>query len=343
MKPKKKRLLKSIVACAFAASMLFMTGCSSQEDVSKGKIAVIVKSQSVQFWDDIRLGAEDAAAELGYEIAYSAPLEETDVDGQVQLFRAAIDNEEVTAIVIAPSDNGEKLNEVISEADIAGKTVVTIDGAVTSEIVASFIGSDNLAAGNIAARAVLAELPARMGKIAVVSHTQLASTGNDRLQGFLDIIEPACASTAVTETGDPREQTMSVVDIQSCDSDPEKAYQIAKEMIAANPDLSIFYATNEGSAVGVCKAVEELGMAGKIKIIGFDGSDMEQSYIRSGVLTGTVVQNPYTMGYLGVRYADSDNNGEHVSERVDTGVLLVTKANIDNENVQLIMSPSKAE
>ena len=228
MKPKKKRLLKSIVACAFAASMLFMTGCSSQEDVSKGKIAVIVKSQSVQFWDDIRLGAEDAAAELGYEIAYSAPLEETDVDGQVQLFRAAIDNEEVKAIVIAPSDNGEKLNEVISEADIAGKTVVTIDGAVTSEIVASFIGSDNLAAGNIAARAVLAELPARMGKIAVVSHTQLASTGNDRLQGFLDIIEPACASTAVTETGDPREQTMSVVDIQSCDSDPEKAYQIAK-------------------------------------------------------------------------------------------------------------------
>ncbi|HAJ98156.1 MAG TPA: ABC transporter substrate-binding protein, partial [Ruminococcus sp.] len=90
--------------------------------------------------------------------------------------------------------------------------------------------------------------------------------------------------------------------------------------------------------VGVCEAVEELGLADTIQVVGFDAYDGAMARLGSGVLDGVIVQNPYNMGYLGVRYAVKCLNQEQITHIVDTGVTLVTKSNMNDEDVQWLLS-----
>ena len=91
----------------------------------------------------------------------------------------------------------------------------------------------------------------------------------------------------------------------------------------------------------MCDAVSNEQKIGEIKIIGFNSNDAEISYIKQGVLTGTVVQSPYNMGYLGVRYIDKMISGEEVRESYDTGAMYVSSRNINDDAVQLWIHPDQ--
>ena len=74
-------------------------------------------------------------------------------------------------------------------------------------------------------------------------------------------------------------------------------------MIQANPDIKGFFGGNEGSAIGVVNAVNELGMAGKLVVIGYDSGKAQIDAIKSGLMAGAVQQNPIGIGAQCVRAA----------------------------------------
>ena len=100
-----------------------------------------------------------------------------------------------------------------------------------------------------------------------------------------------------------------------------------------------FFATNTNTTLGVCKAIEELGLKDKIYVIGFNADSAELDYLKTSVLDGTVVQNPYNMGYFGVSYAVRAIEDTGVPYVLDTGVTYVTADDLDKDYVKLLLNP----
>ena len=137
-----------------------------------------------------------------------------------------------------------------------------------------------------------------------------------------------------------------VVDVRYCNSDADAAKELALEMISEHPDIQLIFTTNERSTLGVCEAVESeemknlIGDDRVISVFGFNSNDSEINYLKSGTLTGTVVQNPYNMGYLGVYYGGQAAKGNSVAKTVDTGVTFVSNDNLNRDEIQLLLDPA---
>ena len=123
----------------------------------------------------------------------------------------------------------------------------------------------------------------------------------------------------------------------------EDAKAEARNLITSNDNISIMFGTNTVTTLGICDAINELGMSGKILVVGFNSDEEELTYIRTGVLYGVVVQNPYVMGYVGVKFACNAIGGTQVSHHLDTGVTFVTANNMNDEFVQLVLHPNAAD
>jgi ribose transport system substrate-binding protein len=106
--------------------------------------------------------------------------------------------------------------------------------------------------------------------------------------------------------------------------------------------VKVIYGTNENSTTGICDAVSEMGKSGQVKVIGFNASDKEVAYIEDGTLTGTIVQNPYNMGYLGVKYADAaiKKQMQTVPPEMITSVALVTEENLNQDDIKFLINPT---
>ena len=120
----------------------------------------------------------------------------------------------------------------------------------------------------------------------------------------------------------------------------KEAKEKALTMIDQNPDLSILFGTNTNMTLGICDAINERGLAGKVFAVGFNTDDEIISNIKNGVLQGTVVQNPYVMGYVGVKFAASAMSGDNITNHLNTGVSFVNADNMNNNFIKLILDPT---
>lgn len=343
------RKVRRTILTVLALSMsLNAAGCNRHPKPSSGsggEIAVICKAQGVQFWDAVRLGAEDAGSEFGYTITYQATANDTELNEQIKMVEDAV-SRDVSAIVIAPNDV-EGLNVTLDKAASKGIPVITVDSDVTYEGRLAYIGSDNVSAGSVAAREVMELLP-EGGNIAIVGHVEKSQTAIERIQGFKDQLsgEEIAVDVPVDDGGEKKTAKISdskyhIVATKYCENELETANKQTQAILQNYPDVKLIYGTNENSTTGICDAIAEMGKTGEVKVIGFNASNKEISYIQDGTLSGTIVQNPYNMGYLGVKYADSAIQGktdELLSELI-TSVTLVTSDNLNNEDIQFLINP----
>lgn len=323
---------KLVLKKSFALLMVFvliLSGCTQIQGSSvapSGRyIAVVCKGSQHEFWRSVELGARDAGKELGIKITFEAPEDESQIDVQIEMMDKAIAGK-ADAIVLAPLDT-ERLNPVIEKANEQNIPVITLDSDVTSPLRKATIGTDNTSAGSIAARNAISLIHGE-GQIAVISYVKGAQTANERNAGFLKEIE-----------ANNQDKKMEVMDLQYSGGDADKSYEIAKKYIESYPDLRCIYAANEGCAVGTARAVEEMGKTGQLVVIGFDSSDQEIDYLSRGVIQGMMVQNPYNMGYLGVRNINKVLDGKSIEEKIDTGATYVNSENLNDEDTQWLLYP----
>ena len=130
---------------------------------------------------------------------------------------------------------------------------------------------------------------------------------------------------------------VEIVDIQYGAGDQLKSTDLAKAIIQAHPDLKGFFGANEGSIIGVLNAVKELGMAGKITVIGYDAGKQQMDAIRSGVEAGAITQNPVGIGYKCVESAVKAINGETLDKVTDTGYFWYDATNIDSDEIKPLL------
>ncbi len=314
------RSKKVLVILLLSVLIVSLFSCLGQAQ-EKIYIPVISKGFQHQFWQAVKLGAEQAAEEFGVDITFEGPESEAQVDKQIDMLQAAL-SKNPQAICLAALDSKAAI-PLLEQAHAAGIPVVGFDSGVDSDIPVATAATDNIAAAALAADK-MAELIGDEGEVAVIVHDQTSRTGIDRRDGFVNRIEEAYPK-------------IKIVDVQYGGGDHLRSTDLAKAIMMAHPNLKGFFGANEGSAIGVLNGVIEMNMQGKIVVIGYDSGKQQMDAIREGTMTGAVTQNPIGIGYEAVKAAYLAIKGETLDKHIDTGFYWFDKDNIDADHIKPLL------
>jgi ribose transport system substrate-binding protein len=317
MRKEMKKFVHTLIAAALVAA-------SSMAMAADKEIAVIVKTANSDFWQNVKKGANAAVGNLkGYTATFQGAASDTDLAGQVALVVNAV-NRKVAGIVLAPSDP-DALIPAMKKAWEAKIPVVLIDSAASDSGKAyyqSFLATDNKKAGELCAQALIDKV-GTTGKIAIMSYTAGSGSEIGRVGGFRKYIET--------------HSKLQVVGPFYSNSQMGTALNQTTDVLAANADLKGIFGANEPTAIGMGRALVQSGKAGKVVAIGFDGNGDLQGFIKDGTLEAIAVQSAYQMGHLGVKTAVEASQGKTVPKFRDTGVVMVTKKNIESTEAKNVL------
>lgn len=372
----------AVLTCASMSGCGITSITADRDKVLGAKIVVIGQAKDIQFWDYVEQGATDAGKELGYTVEYYNANNTSDVDGQRTLIQNAIDTNakaivlapnsatELNEVIRNAGDKGIPVLTIDADIDNAN-----IRKAYIGTINAS---AGSIAARQAVTHLSENKVNGKFGKVGIITHSESSSAAGQRVGGFQGELTSrlramlgnkasgaSANAGAPANTGAPGEDAGSgeggapqggppagaggdtdvIAGVMNCEGNADTAKDMATSMINSNPDLRVLYATNERSTIGVCEAVKAAKAEGKaenLMVIGYNSNTAEIEYIRTDILTGTMVQNPYNMGYLGVLYAGNVLTGDSVPAMIDTGVTYVHKTNLNNTEIQLLLDPVNA-
>ncbi len=384
-KMKRKKFIARTAAASLAISMLVSSvSCGNSKSEKNMRIAVIGK-MSLDFWDQVQNGAEDAGEELGFDVMYDCGDNDNDFTHQRDYIDKAIENK-CSAIIIAPNSPTE-LNDQLKKAHDANIHIININSKAEYENVEMFIASSDMDAGKIAAREAAKKLKeaknsiSGIGKIAIIGHS--AATAENRIAGFKEEFEnqlsseiavksqvhgsyPPSSSGDVSSDENSDKSTDVVNDGSSLKIDDNYFVQSPPcssladaqsefiEILQKNSDISVVFSTNTNTTLAVCQEIEKLlsdsprsdkekdiklskDQLNNLVVIGFNAEESETAFIKSGILDGTVMQNPYNMGYIAVRYAKKILEDENVPDSLDTGVTFIDNNNINDNYIDMLL------
>jgi len=311
--------MKTFFTTALVTGLLATTATVA----SAGEIAVIVKTTNSSFWQNVNKGASAAIeGHSDHTMTFNGPAAESEIAAQVALVENAI-NRGVSGIVLAPSDP-DALAPVVKRAYESGIPVAIIDSGLAEGSEANyqtFLSTDNCAAGKQAAQMMIDDA-GTTGKVAVMSYVAGVGSEIGRVGCFVDYIG---ANSKLEIVGPFYSQSQMAT-----------ALNQTTDILAANELVGIFGA-NEPTAIGMGRAIEQAGKAGQLTAIGFDGNSDLQDMVKSGTLLTTAVQGSFQMGELGVNAIADILAGNEVTDFIDTGVVMVTKDNIDTPVAQNVL------
>lgn len=321
-KMKKRTIPLLLGILVFFLAVYAVRGVNDQEETKK-KVIFIPKTldKTNGFWTSLIEGAKLGAEEFNLELEVVGGISEEDVEDQIQYIKDSIDKKP-DVLVVAPCSYSETA-DALKEAVESGVQLILIDSVIECDISAAIVATDNYAAGKelgTFAKSLLEEKE----EIGIIAHVKGASTAIEREAGMRKGL------------GDREDMIKEVV---FCGSSYEKAYVQAKKMIEENPKLGMIMGTNEYASVGAARAVKDLGMSGKIKVVGFDNSIEEIQLLEAGVFQGIVIQKPFNMGYLGMKQANDVLEGKKVEKNTDSGCKLITRENLYEEENQKLLYP----
>ena len=290
-------------------------------------IPIIVKDTTSFYWQTVLAGARKAGKDLGVDVPELGVQSETDVNGQISTLEDAV-AEKPAAIVIAPIEFkalGKPIDEAAKKAPIIG-----IDSSADSKAFSSFLATDEVQGGRIAADGLGEAIKEKYGKaegdVALIASAPGVGPLDARAKGFKEEL-------AAKYPG------LKLVADKVADGQATTGLAIVSDLIAANPDLRGIFASNLIMAQGAGQAIAENKKADTIKLVGFDSDDKLVGFLKDGTISALVVQDPYRMGYDGVKTALAVSRGEKVEAFVDTGANLITKANMNGEKQQALLNP----
>jgi len=313
-----------ILTSIFLITLLIINiNCAKRKSTGL-RILVSPKAVVHSFWVSVKAGADSAGNELNVDVIWKGPKSETNIDNQISIIEDYI-NQRVDAIVIAATDS-KALIPVIKRAVSENIPVITIDSGIDSDDPMSFIATDNILGANMAGR-TLVNLIGESGKVACIPFVPGSATSIWRETGFKEEIK--------------KYPNVELAAVQYSQSDVATAMAVTEDILTAFPDLAGIFAANEAGAIGASQALLARGLAGKVKLVAFDAASNEIEALKKNVIQALIVQNPFKMGYLGVKTAVDVINGKKIPKRIDTGVSVVTMENLYSEEIQKFLFPAR--
>jgi ribose transport system substrate-binding protein len=310
----------TMTACGSSSSGSSASAGSSSGGGSKPYIAIVSKGFQHQFWQAVKKGAQQEADKEGATISFDGPPSESDVEQQITMLQTAM-NKNPKALGFAALDS-KAAAPLLQQAKSSNIPVIAFDSGVDSPIPLTTVATDNKAAAAEAAKH-LSEALGGKGKVALVVHDQTSGSGIDRRDGFVNWMKQNAPG-------------ITLLPVQYGGGDQLKSADITKSIIQSNPDLAGIYGSNEGSAIGVVKGVQESGKT-NIKVVGFDSGQGQIDAINSGVEMGAITQNPIGIGQQLIVNAMKAINGQQLPKTVDTGFYWYDKTNINDPKISAVL------
>ena len=297
---------------------------------AKPTIPIIVKDKTSFYWQIVLAGARKAGRDLGVNVIELGADSESDINGQIGILANAAASTPA-AIVIAPAQFaalGKPIDNAAKKAKIIG-----IDSDADSSAFTSVLRTDNVRAGSLAAD-ILADAIKRSyadaeGDVATITSLAGVASLHHRAKGSTDQIK--------TKYG-----ALDIVAHKVGDGQATTGFNIMMDLIADYPELRGVFVSDLLMAKGAAQAVAEkrTNKGGDlINFVGFDSDNSLVQLLQDGTVAALVVQDPFRMGYDGIKTALAASRGEQVPTNVDTGANLITKANMNSARSQELLNP----
>ncbi len=324
-KPTVKQLLLAGVAVATVALGLVASPVARAQTPT---IPIIVKDTTSFYWQIVLAGARQAGKDLHVNVPELGATSEADINGQISILENAVAGKPA-AVVISPTQFAA-LGKPIDEAAKSVK-IIGIDSAADSKAFTSFLTTDNVQGGRAAADALGAGIKAKNGGKAegdVALITSLAGVGSldQRAHGFKEELVEKFPGLHITSD-------------KVADGQATTGLNIMTDLLTANPDLKGVFASNLIMAQGASQAISENKMQDKVALVGFDNDEKLVKALKDAVIYALIVQDPYRMGYDGIKTALAASKNEKIETKVDTGVNTITKENMTTERSQALLNP----
>jgi ribose transport system substrate-binding protein len=313
-----------IVAVGILAGIAFGATAVAQ---TKPTIPIIVKDMTSPYWRAVLAGARKAGQDLGVNVVGLGTQSESDTNGQISILATAVASNPA-AIVIAPSEFaalGKPIDEAAEKVKIIG-----IESAADTKAMTSLLATDNLNAGRVAADALAVAITKSYadteGDVVMITSMPGVLSLDQRARGFKEVVTAKYKALDITAE-------------KVADGKPATVLGIMNDLIANTGDLRGVFVSDPITAQAVSQAVVEKKTNDKINIVGVGSDEKLVKFLQDDVITGLVVEDPFRMGYEGVKTALAASKGEQVSANVDTGVTLITKANMGSARSQELLKP----
>ncbi len=286
-------------------------------------LAVIPKSVGGEFWSTVEQGARAAAKDLGVSIKWDGAHVETELAEQNKIIENMV-NLGVDGMALAPLNN-RVMRKSVERVVAAGIPVVIFDSPVDGEAHVSYVGTDNVSGGALAAQHMAERLESRGKRVFVLRYIQGTASTEQRTEGFLD----AARSSGLEIVAQPYSE----------DATPAGAIKTAGNALErfirqGKLEIDGLFATNIFSTLGLLEALDTLRQSGvevDAVFVGFDTAPKLVEELQNGRIDALVSQNPRRIGYLAVETLVKHLRGEPVEPVIDTGVELVTRQRLESE------------
>jgi len=311
---------------------LCFVGCPKQPDKNAKRytIAVIPKGTTHEFWKTVHAGAQKAADDMDVEIIWKGPLKEDDRESQIAVMENIM-SRGVDGIVLAPLDD-TALRMPVLNAKKMKIPVVIFDSGLSGGDYISYVATDNYKGGQIAGE-YMAKVLQGKGKVAVLRYLEGSDSTTQRENGFIDAISkfPDMEVVGSEQYAGPTMETALMA--------AENLFTRFKDENGVLGFNGIF-SPLEPATISIVQAAKDMGLLKDLAVVGFDSSDKIISATVNGDIKGFVVQNPFQIGYLGVKTMVDHLDGKEVSARIDTGATLITNDNLNTPQIQELLKPS---
>ncbi len=324
-------MLRPLV-CALALPLLLAAATCAGE-AAPLTIAVIPKGTTHEFWKSIHAGAVKAERELSaagtpVKVRWQGPVKEDDRTSQVDLVNT-IAAQGVAGIVLAPLD-AKALVRPVEQAVKAKVPVVIIDSGLESTAPVSMVATDNRAAGRLGGKR-LGELLGGKGKVLMLRYQVGSASTELREAGFLDAIKEFPGISVVSAD-------------QYAGATRASALTASQTLLNRwGTGIDGIFTPNESSTAGMAQALKQQKLNGRIRHVGFDTSPILVEALKAGDIQGLVAQDPFTMGYLGVKTMVAQLKGEKIAAQTDTPAKLITPENVGSPEFQALLNPPLKE
>ena len=313
-----------VAAAGIVAGLAFGAPAMAQ---TKPTISVIVKDTTSVYWQTVLAGARKAGQDLGVDVTELGAQSESDVAGQIGILAKAVASNPA-AIVIAPAQFaalGKPIDEAAKKVKIIG-----IDSAADTKALTSFVATDEMQAGRIAADALANAITKTYadteGDVAIITASPGSASPDQSAKGFKEQVAN-------------KYRALNVLPEKVADAQAATGLSIMKDLVDADRDLRGVFVSNVIMAEGASQVVYNKSSGDRINYVVFGSDDKLVKSLQDGTIAALVVQDPFRMGYDGVKTALAASKGEKVPATLDTGANIITKANLSSARSQELLNP----
>ena len=321
------------LAWLLCLSLLVGCGGTSNDGASAAKpkrdkllIAVVPKATSHEFWKSVHAGAVKGALEADVDIVWKGPITESDREAQINLVQDFV-AQGVDGICLAPLDS-QALIPVVQEARaVAIPTLIFDSGLDNAEEIISFVATDNYHGGQIAARH-LGKLLDGKGRVIVLRYAVGSQSSEQREEGCLETLKKEFPEIEILSSN------------EYAGDSADKALVKSQQLLLSFGDrVDGVFTPAQHVSTGMLRALEEQGLAGKVKFVGLDAGPELVQALRTGKMHGIVLQDPVGMAQLAVMTMAAYLRGEKVEPRISTGETLATPENMNEPDIKKLLEP----